>query len=84
MTKDQIKKYQDLIERADQKMDNLTFEGMEELYREFDKDEKRSIKLQKEFKRLAKEVETAIIELQVLDFLDEGHNNPNAQDVEYD
>lgn len=83
MTKEQIKKYQTLIKKADQRMENLTFEEIEELYKEFDKDEKRATQLQKEFRKLAKEVETAMIELEVLEFLEDGHNNPNAQDVEY-
>ena len=83
MTKMQIEKYTKLIKMADEKMENLPFEETEELYKEFDKSGKRLPTLHAEYKKLAKEVETAIIELQVLEFLEEGHNNPNAQDVEY-
>lgn len=83
MTKTQTKKYTELIKKVDLLTENLSFDENEELYKELDKTEQRLPKLQNEYRKLAKEVETAIIELQVLDFLEDGHNNPDAQDVEY-
>lgn len=82
MNETQTKKYNKLISNANMKLDTLTFEEKEELYKLYNKEENRTTKLQKEFEKLAKDVENAIIELQVLQFLETGEIG-DAQDVEY-
>ena len=96
MNKQQIEKHQKLIDKADDMLDGLTYEEQEILYKmcsetedRLDKIEsqlsttdKKHQKLKKEFKKLANEVDDAIIELQVEHFLTTNEIG-DAQDVEY-
>jgi hypothetical protein len=83
MTDEEMTKYQNLIERGNVEIDALTFHDRELIYRGIDNEELRMKKVQKGLKKLANKLEESMIELRVLDFLENGHNNPEAQDVEY-
>jgi hypothetical protein len=83
MTEEELIKYQNLIERGNIEIDELTFDDRELIYQGIDNEELRMKKVQKGLKKLAKELEESMIDLRVLDFLENGHNNPEAQDVEY-
>jgi len=82
MNETEIEKYQQLIKKANMELDTLTFEEKEELYNSYDVQLTKATQLQKKFKKLAKSVDTAIIELEIERFLETGEIG-DAQDVEY-
>lgn len=68
MTAEENTKYNKLIERADNDIDSLTFEERELLQ---NTTESKISFLQKKFRKLARDVDDAVIELQVLQFLED-------------
>ena len=83
MEETETEKYKKLIERANIELNEREYDQQDTLYKRYDQEETKAKDLQKKFKKLSKDVDDAIIELQVLEFLECGSNNPEARDVEY-